>query len=309
MSSSLAKIPTTHRSVHRQSVILGSCPRPFARGSRYLHDRPRLLRNSFLHLPGFSVDDEEDLWAAGVKDWPDAIASDHVDTEHKRALQLSIAALDSRDSVYFGNRLRAGERWRLLPDFADETAFLDIETTGLGGEAYITMCGVLDSTGFKAYVRSENLDQLASDLSRYKLVVTFNGISFDVPWLRRELGPLLQDAAHVDMMHVLRRVGLMGGLKKIERAIGLDRGDDLSMMTGRDAVVLWNMAQDGEPRALETLIRYNAEDVASLPLLAEYAYGQNSAGTPMAVPGFKSPAHFDTSTLPYDDALVRYLCE
>jgi hypothetical protein len=69
------------------------------------------------------------------------------------------------------------------------------------------------------------------------------------------------------------------------------------------------MAQDGEPRALETLIRYNAEDVASLPLLAEYAYGQNSAGTPMAVPGFKSPAHFDTSTLPYDGALVRYLCE
>jgi hypothetical protein len=68
------------------------------------------------------------------------------------------------------------------------------------------------------------------------------------------------------------------------------------------------MAQDGEPNALETLIRYNAEDVASLPRLAEYAYGKNSPGTPMEVPGFLSPTRFDTSSLPYDPALVQYLC-
>ena len=258
-------------------------------------------------MPGISVDDEEDLWAAGVKDWMGAAASDQITDEQRQEIQLSSQALDRGDSGYFGDKYRASERWRLLPDFAEEIAFLDIETTGLGGEAYITMCGVLDSSGFKAYVRSENLDELADALGHCKLVVTFNGISFDVPWLRRELGPMLENAAHVDLMHVLRGVGLRGGLKRIEKAIGLDRGDDLSLLSGRDAVVLWNMAQEGEPRALETLIRYNAEDVASLPLLAEYAYGQNSAGTPMAVPGFRSPARFDTSTLPYDDALVRYL--
>jgi hypothetical protein len=109
-------------------------------------------------------------------------------------------------------------------------------------------------------------------------------------------------------MHVLRTVGLRGGLKKIQKTVGLDRGDDLSQLTGRDAVNLWNMAQNGEPNALETLIRYNAEDVTSLPRLAEYAYGQNSAGTPMAVPGFFSPVSFNTSSLPYDRALVQYLC-
>jgi len=87
----------------------------------------------------------------------------------------------------------------------------------------------------------------------YKLVVTFNGISFDVPWLRRELGPLRENAAHVDLMHVLRTVGLRGGLKKIQKTVGLDRGDDLSQLTGRDAVNLWNMAQNGEPNALKRL--------------------------------------------------------
>jgi hypothetical protein len=267
-----------------------------------------LLRNSFLHLPGFNVDDEEDLWAEGIHDWDGAIASSHLNDKQKVALEESQQALERRDAAYFDRQYRAGERWRLLPDFEDETAFLDIETTGLGGDSYLTMCGILDSSGFTAYVRGENIDDLVHDLEKYKIVVTFNGISFEVPWLRRELGPLLETAAHVDLMHVLRTVGMRGGLKKIEKAVGLDRGDDLSMLTGRDAVHLWNMAQDGEPNAVETLIRYNAEDVTSLPRLAEYAYGQNSVGTPMAVPGFFSPAQFDTSTLPYDSALVQYLC-
>ena len=267
-----------------------------------------MLKNSFLHLPGISVDDEEDLWSAGVRDWDDALASNQLSTKQTDSLGQSVEALAARDSVYFGEQYKAGERWRLLPDFQDETAFLDIETTGLGGEAYITMCGILDASGFKAYIRGDNLDELVSDLDQYKIVVTFNGISFDVPWIRRELGPTLENAAHVDLRYVLKNVGLSGGLKKIERAIGMDRGDDLSLLSGRDAVVLWNMAQEGEPNALETLVRYNAEDVASLPRLAEYAYGQNTAGTPMAVPGFFSPVRFDTTTLPYDSALVQYLC-
>ena len=222
------------------------------------------------------------MWGSGVNTWNQAINSGQLTSKQKIVLQQSTQALINRDSAFFNEHFPVSERWRLLPEFKNETAFLDIETTGLGKDSYITVCGILDESGFTSYVRGENLDELVPILDKYKLVVTFNGISFDLPYLKRELGPMMINTAHVDLMYILRNVGLKGGLKKIERICGLERNDDLSMLSGRDAVFLWSMAQEGEPRALETLIRYNAEDVSSLPLLTEFAYRQNSLGTPMA---------------------------
>ena len=267
-----------------------------------------MLTNTFIHLPGVNADLEEDFWSEGIRDWKTAFASDQLSTEQLDSLTSSQLALTSNDPVHFHDALPAGERWRLLPNFDTDTAYLDIETTGLGGEAYITMCGILDSDGFTAYVRNENLELLEEAIKKYKVIVTFNGISFDVPWIRRELGISFDHVAQVDLMHVFRRAGIKGGLKKIEGNLGFDRGDDLSELSGRDAVVLWNLAQEGEPNAMETLIRYNAEDVASLPGLAKRAYDMHAAGTPMSDEPYSPVAEFDTSVLPYDAALVEYLC-
>ncbi len=49
-------------------------------------------------------------------------------------------------------------------------------------------------------------------------------------------------------MHVLRGIGMRGGLKKIEKSVGLDRGDEFSILTGRDVVQLWSMAQERTKR-------------------------------------------------------------
>ena len=47
--------------------------------------------------------------------------------------------LGERDPQYFYEKLPAREHWRLFADFRDDTAYFDIETTGLGGpDDYIT---------------------------------------------------------------------------------------------------------------------------------------------------------------------------
>ena len=44
------------------------------------------------------------------------------------------------------------------------------------------MVGILDNSGFHAFVRGDNLDEFMDRLSTYKLIVTFNGASFDLPF-------------------------------------------------------------------------------------------------------------------------------
>jgi hypothetical protein len=64
-----------------------------------------LLNNSFLHLQGFTDDDEENLWESGVRNWDDALASGGLTGNQRDELLQCSAALINRDAVYFGDML------------------------------------------------------------------------------------------------------------------------------------------------------------------------------------------------------------
>jgi uncharacterized protein YprB with RNaseH-like and TPR domain len=215
--------------------------------------------------------------------------------------------LNARDGAYFGSCLPGRETWRLYADFRDRAAFLDIETTGLSPEySYVTMVGILDSQGYTAYVRDENLEDLRAALEEYELIVTYNGASFDLPYLEHHFGRLFAHTAHLDLRFPLRRLGYRGGLKAIEGRLQAGRVSELAGLTGYDAVLLWRMWQEGEAGARDTLIRYNAEDVASLPALAEIVYNALLAELPVS----QSPIEHrprPVIDLPYDPDVVRRL--
>lgn len=273
-----------------------------------------MLRHTFIHLSGVGPATERELWSAGVTTWARFAESAWVPArlrerrrEVERTLRECETRLEASDAAYFSAALPRAERWRLYADFRPRAAFLDIETTGLSPyDSHITMVGVLDSHGYRAYVHGEDLEDLRDGLQRYDLVVTYNGTSFDIPFIEHYFGRVFRGMAHLDLRAPLRRLGYTGGLKAIERRLGVGRASALSGLDGFAAVLLWRMWQRGDAASRDTLVRYNAEDVASLVPLADFACNQLAAGLPVGCEPIE-PLPRPVIDLPYDPDVLRRL--
>ena len=128
----------------------------------------------------------------GLRTWRDLLWSEQVPlTPHKADALIDTARrsthhLSERDPHFFYENLPAREHWRLFAEFRDDTAYFDIETTGLGGpEDHITTIVLYDGQLLRHYVHGTNMDQFADDVARYKVLVSYNGKSFDAPFVRR----------------------------------------------------------------------------------------------------------------------------
>jgi uncharacterized protein YprB with RNaseH-like and TPR domain len=189
-----------------------------------------------------------------------------------REIDVGRAALVEGDGGWFARRLPYPEHWRMFPAFRRRTAFLDIETTGLSPyESDVTVVTVHGAGRTRTFVAGDDLEELPAYLSPFQLLVTFNGIFFDVPFLRSRFPDWIPPPAHADLRFVLRRLGLRGGLKRIERMLALGDRTGVEGIEGFEAVRLWYAAQRGNSAALERLIRYNRADTANLEPLLEYA--------------------------------------
>jgi uncharacterized protein YprB with RNaseH-like and TPR domain len=245
-----------------------------------------MLRATFCHIPGIGEKTERRLWEAGLTSWEAALAPGAPLPGLLAAEQLreSLARAERRDPAWFARRLPASEAWRLFYDFRDSCAFLDVETTGMIGWGQITTIALYDGRSVRHYVRGANLEDFARDVGDFRLLVTYNGKSFDVPFLERTFGIRL-DQAHVDLRYVLRALGLRGGLKSCERQLGLGR-PGMEDVDGYVAVLLWHDFQRRrDPRALESLLAYNIQDAVNLEALMVLAHNRKLAalaGTPLA---------------------------
>ena len=245
-----------------------------------------MLENTFCHIPGIGPKTEARLWAAGLDSWQTAVATDPLPVAPARAELLrrhcdeAIAALDAGNVGYFRQHLPAAEQWRMFPAFRDRLAYLDIETTGLGGpDDYITAICLWDGQRLRHYVYDDNLFDFREDVFEYSVLVTYNGKRFDAPFIRNYLGIELPHA-HIDLMSVLRSLGYRGGLKSCERQLGIDRRG-LADVDGYFAVLLWwDYQLNGNRRALDTLLAYNALDTVNLETLMVTAYNRKLEQTP-----------------------------
>jgi uncharacterized protein YprB with RNaseH-like and TPR domain len=245
-----------------------------------------MLNHTFCHIPGIGRKTEEKLWASGVISWEDwreplpirLPITTRIDGP--KIIGRSIAAL-AESPGYFSNILASYEAWRLFPHYRDRTVYLDIETTGLHDFAEVTTIAMYDGHQVFTYVNGENLDNFLDDIFRYQVIVSYNGKSFDIPFLERFFRTPLPHA-QIDLRHILARLGFKGGLKGCEKQLGMNRGN-LDGVDGYFAVLLWREYQaSGDRRALETLLAYNIEDTVNLERLMVEAYNRNLLATPFS---------------------------
>ncbi len=273
-----------------------------------------MLRQTFLHVPGVGYATEQKLWTQGFLSWDDFFdKSRHCsvpvtmrDTISMH-LEESARALAADYAYHFETGLPAGEMWRLYADFSGKAAFLDIETTGLFHDAdAITLIGLFDGQATKVFTKGINLQDFPEEIRKYSLIVTFNGKRFDIPFIRRAFGEFPPYQAHIDLLYPLRKLGYRGGLKAIEVQMGLEREGLLKEADGFLAVLLWREYQRGNRAALNTLVRYNLEDVVNLQYLADTVYNEAAARLPIKVKPLPVHEKFSVDT-PFDPDLIRRL--
>lgn len=245
-----------------------------------------MLRQTFCHLPGVGPKVEQKLWSSGVHSWEafleqcDGHAGHPGRKNWPQLIEQSQEELEKGNSAYFAARLRGQQLWRMYKDFRHTCAFLDIETTGLGGYGdYVTAIAMYDGECIRCYVHGINLDDFPRDVQDYKLLITYNGTTFDLPFLEREFNMSFPQA-HIDLRYLLHGLGFKGGLKSCEKQLGIAR-PGMEDLDGFAAVLLWHEYRGrSDEKALETLLAYNVQDTINLEVLMHEAFYRKIKETP-----------------------------
>jgi uncharacterized protein YprB with RNaseH-like and TPR domain len=152
-------------------------------------------------------------------------------------------------------------------------AYLDIETTGFSScYCDLTLIGIATEKQdccrvVQLYENTLTAQNLLDTLRYVEELYSYNGSRFDLPFISAKLGiDLKKNFRHTDLMYNCWRNNLKGGLKAVERRLGIGRR--LCSIDGFMAVRLWHEYKNNNNKAaLKTLLEYNSEDVLNLRIL------------------------------------------
>lgn len=235
-----------------------------------------MIKQSFLFLGKIGKKKEQSLWQQGINTWHDFLNHETIKgisfikkQYYNRQLRKAQHALLNNDSSYFLHKLASKDSWRLYPEFKDETCFLDIEIDQYGN---ITLVGISNYYSTNFFVKNSNLSKecLEQELQKYKLLITFNGSSFDLPKLQKQF-QITISIPHIDLKPLCLACNLNGGLKEVEKILNLKRPSHLY----GSPLDLWKAFHaSGDREYLDLLLEYNREDVENLKRIMDYCYGK-----------------------------------
>lgn len=236
----------------------------------------KMIENTFVHMDGVSENTEKKLWENEIFSWDEFLEKfeviDFLPESKKQKIRNSIefsrGHLNSRNLDFFRDNLKLNQHWRLYD--LGKVCFVDIETTGLSRWTdTLTMLGIYDGCEARSYIHGQDLEEGFERLKDFDTVVTFNGKQFDLPFIEQKCGKKF-DFMHLDLRFLLKELGYAGGLKRIEKELGIVRDGEVADVDGREAVRLWRKYKNGDEEALRILLKYNQEDIVNLKFLIEF---------------------------------------
>lgn len=238
-----------------------------------------MLKKSFIHIDKVNKNVENEIWKAGILNWEDiftskqALLSSKIREHLHKEITKSIEEYNNGNIDFFANNLPRSDHWRMYQELKNKCCFLDIETTGLNrSKDIITLIGLYDGNESKIFINGKNMQNFDKEVNKYNLAITYNGACFDLPFIKNKNPEIKLPSFHIDLRYALKNIGFTGGLKKIERDMGVVRSDEVKDIDGFEAIRLWKKYKNGDKEALNKLIAYNTEDIQNLKPLMDKAY-------------------------------------
>ena len=184
------------------------------------------------------------------------------------------------DNIIAGLKKKSNQKdlYRIAYSFPREIMFLDIETTGLSTNYhYITLIGWVVEGQYNYWIPGMDLSSFYAAVRKAKLIITFNGIRFDCPFIEETLG--ISDITKkpiLDLMYLCRNFGYKKGQKNIESALKFKRPTDLVDCDGKEAIALWYQFLFGDNSSLKKLISYNFYDIKGMTYILDYIFFHKS---------------------------------
>jgi len=230
-----------------------------------------MLEESFIILPGISKRTEQRLWSQGINNWQQFLEKEvipGISRQRKGYYDRLLREAQKSPLNYFVRKLPSAEQYRLFT-VSRNCLYLDIETSNKRGD--VTIVGLSNGEHTRTLIKGKNCDQhlIREVFAESEIIITFNGKSFDLPLLEKTFGAL-PERPHIDLRTVCSRLGYNGGLKAIEKEMGIQRREPINSLKGGDTQLLWKRFHaTGDSDYLEWLLEYNAADVENLIILAK----------------------------------------
>jgi len=163
---------------------------------------------------------------------------------------------------------------KLYQELKHQALCIDVEATYWDGP--ISVIGVYrpkdGEIEYYSFVRGVNLtpENLKQIFTGCKLLITFNGMNYDVPEIEKQFpGVLPKNIPVIDLYLLARNLNLDTNLKVLEKTFNIFRLESVDNKR-RISTKLWRKyEQKKNQRALNMLIEYNRQDTINLYPLAE----------------------------------------